>query len=119
MRYDLYSILEICGIGCFAFWLVGFLTLLVAVHKARYEFRVKGYLRPPSGMRWFRFLLWKQYDHFDNPGTRFFFGIAHFCMLGVIIVVMAVVVLLGSELLFNGMYGLPGSGNAMPDLTLP
>jgi hypothetical protein len=63
-------------------------------------------------------LLWKHYDAFDDAGTRFVFGIAHFCMLGVIIVVMAVVVLLGSEIMFNGLSGLPGMGTPMPDTTI-
>jgi hypothetical protein len=110
MEYDLISILELCGIIGLTFWFVGFAMLLVAVRKARREFRAKGYLRPPSGKAWLRFLLWKQYDHFENPSTRFFFGIAHFCMMGTIIVLTAVVVLLGSDLLLNGMSGFSQAG---------
>jgi hypothetical protein len=107
MPYDLFSVLEICGIVGVAFWFVGSCTLLVATRKARNEFRIKGYLRAPSGTRWFRFLLYKQYDAFDNPSTRFFFGIAHFCLMGVIVVLTAVVVLLGCDQLLNGTSRLP------------
>ena len=107
MTYDIFSVLEICGIIGVVFWLFGFGMLLVGVRKARSEFRGKGYLRPPSGIRWFRFLIYKQYEAFENPSIRFFFGIAHSCLVGMIIVLMAVVVLLGCELLLNGMGSLP------------
>lgn len=107
MGYDTTSVVELCGICAAAFWFVGFCTLLVAVRKARFEFRVKGYLRPPSGSRWLPFLLWKQYDHFENPGTRFCFGIAHVCLVGMIVALLAAVVLLGSDLLLKNMSGSP------------
>jgi hypothetical protein len=116
MKFDIESILELAGGIGVAFWFIGFCALLVAVRKARLEFRAKGYLRTPSGMRWFRFLLMKQYDHFDNPSTRFFFGITHFCLMGMIIIMMGVVVLLGSELLLKNMYGLPVG---LPEVSLP
>jgi hypothetical protein len=105
-----FLILELCGIIGVAFWFIGFSTLVVAAKKARSEFRVKGYLRTPSGMRWFRFLLYKQYDAFDNPSTRFYFAITHFCMMGLIFVLVAVTLLLGSEFLLKGVNGLPQGG---------
>jgi Trk-type K+ transport system membrane component len=108
MGFSLLQVLEMCVTFGLAFWFVGFCMLLVAVRKARSEFRNKGYLRPPSGTEWFRFLLWKHYEHFDNPSTRFFFGITHFCMVGAIIVGTAIVVLVGSEVLLRGMSGFPG-----------
>jgi len=83
----------------------GFIALLAGAYCARREFRTQGYLRPPSGRGWLRFLLWKQYDHFADPGTQMFFGTAHFCLMGLIIVLMAVGVLLGSAFLFRGMSG--------------
>ena len=110
MSPDVFSILEMCGIVGVAFYFVGLATLLVAVRKAAPEFRGKGYLRTPSGTRWFRFLLWKQYDSFENPSTRFFFGITHFCMLGIFVVLLAVAALLGSEALLISVNALPGSG---------
>jgi len=105
MGYDTLSIIEICGLCLLALWLVGFGALYIASKKGRREFRVKGFLRPPSGSAWFRFLLWKQYQYFENPSTRFCFGISHICMIGGFVVVMAVVLLLGSEFLLNGMSG--------------
>jgi len=116
MNPGIFLILEICGIVGAAFWLVGFCMLLVAARKAQSEFRVKGYLRTPSGTRWFRFLLYRQYDAFDNPSTRFFFGIAHFCLMGVIVALTAIVVLLGSEVLLNGVSGFSGTGFVKPTL---
>jgi len=107
MKYDLFSILEVCGACGLAFWFVGFCTLVVATRKARREFRVKGYLRTPSGRGWFRFLMFRQYEAFENPGARFFFGISHVCLMGMIVILTAIVVLLGVEILFNGMSGLP------------
>ncbi len=105
MEYDIYSVLELCGICGGTFWFVGSCMLLVAARKARREFRGKGYLRPPSGRGWLPFLLWRQYEAFENPGTRFFFGITHFCLMGMLIVLGAVVILLGCELLFEYLPG--------------
>jgi hypothetical protein len=116
MKYDLFSIVTLCGMCAATFWLIGFCMLLVAIRKARREFRVKGYLRTPSGTRWFRFLLFRQYDYFEDPGTRFYFGISHFCLLGTIIVLTAIVLLLGCDQVFDGMSGF--SGGMMPDRTL-
>lgn len=110
MTFDLYTILEVCAICGVACSIVGISALMVATYKARREYRSKGYLKPPSGTRWFRFLLFKQYDAFGSPGTRFFFGISHFCLMAVIIVLMAVAILLGSEFLLKGMSGMPGGG---------
>jgi hypothetical protein len=89
---------------------IGCSTLAVAAKKARTEYRVKGYLRAPRGVRWFRFLIYKQYDAFDNPSTRFFFSISYFCMMGLFIVLLAVMALLGSEALLRGVNGLPSGG---------
>jgi hypothetical protein len=103
-------ILETCGIIAVALWLIGCSTLVVAAKKARTEYRVKGYLRAPSGLRWFRFLIYKQYNSFDNPSTRFFFSITHFCMMALFVVLVAVIALLGSEALLKGVNGLPSGG---------
>jgi hypothetical protein len=116
MGYDLLTILELCGIVGFAFWFVGSIALMVGVHHARREFRSKGYLRSPRGKGWINFLLWKQYDYFENPSIRFYFGVAHFCLIGMFIVFTAVVVLLGSELLLQNVGGFP---SALPDISLP
>jgi len=103
MRYDIFSVIELCGICGLAFWFIGSCMLLVATQKARREFRGKGYLRPPSGRGWFRFLLGKKYNAFKNSGARFFFGISRFCLMGMIVVLGAVVILLGGELLLGNL----------------
>jgi len=113
-------ILEICAVCGVAFWFVGFCTLFVAVRKARDEFREKGFLRTPSGTRWVRFLLMKEYDYFEDPSTRLFFGIAHFCMMGVFFAFTGAAVLVGSEVLLNGVSGLPGGGlPGLPHIVVP
>jgi len=106
MGTDPFSILEYCAVAAMGFWFIGVGTLAVAVKKARPEFRIKGYLRTPTGTRWFRFLLFKQYDAFDNPSTRFFFGLTHMCMLGTFVALAAFLALLGSEYLLKGMAGI-------------
>jgi hypothetical protein len=110
MGTDISSILEGCGILTATFGLVGFCALLIAVRKARPEFRQKGFLRTPSGKRWFRFLLWKQYAAFDDPGTRFFFGVSHLCMLGIFFALGSILVLLGSTMLLDGVDNFPSNG---------
>jgi hypothetical protein len=105
MGYDIFSVIELCGICGFTFWLIGSCVLLLAVRKARDEFRGKGYLRTPSGTHWFRFLLEKKYDAFKSSGARFYFGISHFCLVGMMIVLGAIVILLGCQLLLGGLPG--------------
>ncbi len=99
-------------------WLVGSGALMVAVRKGRGEFRSKGYLRRPSGTRWFRFLLLKQYDAFDDSGTRFYFGITHMCLIGAIVAFGAVIVLGGCNLFFQNIDALPG-GAGLPKAGMP
>jgi hypothetical protein len=105
MSYDPLSIFELCGICGGAFLFVGFSSLLVAVRKGRREFRAKGYLRPPAGKEWFRFLMGRHYDAFGNPGTRLFFTISHFCLMGIIFILVVVVVLFGCEQLLKNVTG--------------
>ena len=103
MGYDLVSAVEVCGLAALAFWGGGLLMILIAVRVGRREFRSKGYLRRPSGFHWFRFLLWRQYEAFDNPYTRQFFGYAHFCLMAIIIIAGAVIALFGCDYLLNRM----------------
>lgn len=119
MKYDFLSIVGLCAIIAAFFWLFGFCMLLVAVQKGRSEFRSKGYLRTPSGVRWLRFLLMKQYEFFGDPAVRFFFGVAHFCLMGLMLALLAIVLLVGSEFLLKGMYGLPESTYITPGASIP
>ena len=115
---DFYTIVAICGIIVVVLWIVGVVMLMIAARKGRPEFRSKGYLRIPSGTRWFRFLLFKQYDAFDDSGTRFFFGVSHMCLLGVLVAAAAVVVLVGCDVFFGNMDDLPG-GLGLPKVNIP
>jgi len=103
MGYDFLTILETCGIAGFAFLFLGLVSLLLGVRKARPEFRTKGYLRAPSGRAWLPFLLWKQYELFEDSRIRFYFGTAHFCLLAMVVLLTAILVLLGSEVLLKRM----------------
>ena len=105
-------ILVVCGGLCGLFWIAGFVMLFIGVRITRRDFRSKGYLRVPSGTRWFRFLLLRQYEAFDNPKTRFFFGGAHVCLMAMIVSLTAMLVLVASETLLQGI-------NGVPDLSTP
>jgi hypothetical protein len=117
MGLGLLTILELCTLAGSAFLFIGLCMLLIATRKARREYRTKGFLRPPSGTAWFRFLLWRQYEYFENPSTRFLFGATHFCMMGAIIVLTGVAALVGTELLLNGVSGFSfNSGGGLQEL---
>jgi len=106
MGYDIDSILQLGAICGAAVFFLGLVMLIVASRKASDEFREKGYLRPPSGTRWFRFLMFKHYDSFQDPLTRFFFGITHACLMATIFVLAALTILIGSEIFLNGLDGI-------------
>lgn len=107
MNYDLPTVLECCGAGCAVLWLIGFPMLLIAVKKSRHLFRSKGYLRTPSGLEWFPFLLKKRYESFDEPAGQTFFGISYFCAVCGLILLCAAIVLLGCVLLFGTVSQVP------------
>jgi hypothetical protein len=101
MDYDAVSVIELCGIAGLVFGFLCICMLWIGVRVGRSEFRSKGFLRTPSGVHWFRFLIWKQYEAFDKPMTRLFFGYAYFCLMVIIVIATAIVVLLASDLLLN------------------
>ena len=114
MTLDLYTILELCATCGLAFSFVGVFSLMLATRKARREYRGKGYLKPPSGKAWFRFLMFNHYDAFGNPGTRLLFSIAHFCLNAVLIVLLAMAILTSCALLLKYV----GNGPSFPSRTL-
>ncbi len=101
MDYDLPTILKFCGACLFALCVVGIPMLAVAAKKARREFRVKGYLKIPSGSDWLPFLLRKRYEAFGDPSARFYFTISHICMVGSLIVLGAVVALVSCTVMLR------------------
>jgi len=101
MGDNLYLILEVCGAVGLFICVVGIASLIIAARRAEDDFRDKGYMLIPWGMEWFDFLHREHYERFEDPAVRFFFGIAHLCMVLFLIVVLAAVVLLGTALAFN------------------
>jgi hypothetical protein len=101
MSFDFYSILEICGFCFGIFGLVGLPMYMVGARKAHHKFRVKGYLRPPSGIRCFSFLARKQFEVFDDSQTRSCFAAARFCMIVMLLILATASLLVGSELLLT------------------
>ncbi len=82
---------------------VGLTALTAGSHSAREEFRSKGYLRPPSGRQWFRFLLLRHYEVFAGASIRFFYGVAHLCLLALFVILIAVALLGASTFILSGV----------------
>jgi hypothetical protein len=99
-------IVQCCGLAMLLLLAVGIGALQIGKYKARTEFRSKGYLRAPAGRKWFPFLLYRQYDGFDDPGIRFYFGISHGCLLGLMFRAVALTILGGCEFMLTNV----GSG---------
>jgi hypothetical protein len=119
MSLDPFTILKIAGLCGAGFLFVGFCSLFVGVHKARRDFRGKGFLRPPQGTAWFRFLLWRQYEYFENPSIRLFFGTSHICLIGAMVVILAIAALVGTEYMLNGINGFSLTGPGAPTIPMP
>ncbi|HEV3271795.1 MAG TPA: hypothetical protein VGZ93_06395 [Candidatus Methylacidiphilales bacterium] len=103
MGYDFISVLELCAICGLAFWFVTFVALMLGVRMARREFRSKGFLKPPSGTHWFRFLFVRHYDRLENSSARFFFEVARFCLIVTLFSLGTIVILLVCELVLSKM----------------
>jgi hypothetical protein len=101
MNQNSIIIIELCALLGMAFSFVGICAILIASHRARREFRVKGYVRPPKGRAWIRFLLIRQYEAFDDETIQSAFRVAHFCLLAVMIDAGAILILLGCEFFLN------------------
>ena len=102
---DPLSILIYCGAAALLFLIVGLAGLWAGIKRTKPAFRSKGYLRTPSGSRLFHFLLFKQYEAFDDSGIRFYFGVAHFCLVGMFVALAGFLALLGCELLLMRVSG--------------
>lgn len=102
-------IIEICVLLGLAFWFVGICALVIGSRRARREFRVKGYVKPPKGRAWLRFLLIRQYEAFDDAAIQFTFRVAHFCLLAMMIDAGAILILLCCEFFLNLVAAGPGA----------
>ncbi len=113
------NVLEIGGACALIIIIVGLTSLYVGSYKARRAFRSKGFLRPPSGTAWFRFLLFRHYEYFENSTIRLCFGTSHICLIAGFFVIGGMVLFFGTEYMFNGMGGLSLSGPGTPKLEVP
>jgi hypothetical protein len=102
-------IIEICALLGLVLIFIGLCALFLGSHRARREFRTKGYVRPPKGRAWFRFLLVRQYESFDDEGIQGAFRCAHYCLLAVMVDIGAIAILLGCEYSLKFVASGPGS----------
>jgi hypothetical protein len=79
-------------------WTVGLWCILAGSRRAKRAFRGKGYLRPPTGKAWLRFLYYKHYESFEDPTVRFYYRVARICLFLCVFIVIAVAIFLGSIL---------------------
>jgi hypothetical protein len=103
MQIDTIKLLEWAALAAALLWTVGLLGLAAGSRKAKRAFRGKGYLRPPSGKAWVRFLYYKHYDSFEDPSIRFCYGISHICMYLFVILVVTLTIFVGSEFLLRNV----------------
>jgi hypothetical protein len=101
IEYDLF--VEAAAALSVAFVLVGLFALWLGGRAGKYDFREKGYLRPPSGRALLPFLLEKRYEAFNNGSVRFFFGIAHFCLVALMFALGIVILLLAVTYVLDGV----------------
>jgi hypothetical protein len=113
------TVLELAGLCALVLIVVGFGSLFLGLNKARREFRSKGFLRPPSGTAWFRFLLLRQYEYFENTTIRACFGTSHVCLIISFFVLGALALFFGTEYMFNGINGISLTGPGAPTIPLP
>ena len=92
MPFDVTAILEWSAWAVAVLWVIGTLSILAGSRRARRAFRGKGYLRPPSGKAWIRFLYYKHYDAFEDPWIRFYYKIARICLFLSVLVVVTLII---------------------------
>jgi hypothetical protein len=92
-------LLEWSGLAVSILLSVALWCVLAGSRRAKRAFRGKGYLRPPTGKAWVRFLYYKHYESFEDSGIRFYYRTARNCFFLLIFVVIAVTIFLGSVLL--------------------
>lgn len=101
MAIDYLKLLEWAGLAAAVLWTIGLWGLVMGSRKAKRAFRGKGYLRPPTGKAWLRFLYYKHYDSFEDPGIRFFYGLSHLCLAVFVFLAFALLLFLGLILLLG------------------
>jgi hypothetical protein len=111
MPIDTTILLEWAGLLGSLLWTVGLWGILMGSRKAKRAFRGKGYLRPPTGKAWLRFLYYKHYDAFEDSGIRFYYRLAHVCLVIFVILTISLFIFLGSEFLLSKVSSGPSLQN--------
>jgi hypothetical protein len=94
--FNLIPLLEWSGLAMSILLSIGLWCMLGGSRRARRAFRGKGYLRPPTGRAWVRFLYYKHYDSFEDPGIRFYYSMARKCFFLLTLLMVAVIIFLGA-----------------------
>jgi len=101
MSFEIIPFLEWSALSASLLWAAVLVCILMGSRKARRFFRGKGYLRPPSGKAWLRFLYYKHYDSFEDPAIRFYYGLARMFLFLFVFLLVAVSIFIGSLLLLG------------------
>ena len=107
MVIDNVTLLEWTALAVAVLCTIGFACMIMGGRRAKRAFRGKGYLRPPTGKAWLRFLYYKHYDSFEDRGIRFCYGLAHACLSIFVILAVTLAIFIGSELLLSKVSSLP------------
>jgi hypothetical protein len=110
--FDVIPLLEWSALAVALLWVIGLWCILAGSRKARSAFRGKGYLRPPTGKAWLRFIYYKHYESFEDPAIRFYYRGARICLFACVFLVTAVGIFIGLVFLLGRMAtaGVPPSG---------
>jgi hypothetical protein len=101
MSLNLLFIVEWSALATAVLWTIGLGGIVLGTRRARRSFRGKGYLRPPSGKGLLRFIYFKHYESFENPGVRFYFRITRVCLFVFCSLVLIIGIFLGSIFLLR------------------
>ncbi len=101
MSFDVIPLLEWSALAVSVIWTIGLWSLLMGSRHARRAFRGKGYLRPPTGKAWIRFLYYKHYESFEDAAIRFHYRTARICLFLFVFLVIAVTIFIGSIFLLT------------------
>jgi hypothetical protein len=96
MSFDIVPLLEWSALTFAILWALGLWCILGGSRRARRAFRGKGYLRPPTGKAWIRFLYYKHYEAFEDAGIRFYYSAARFCLFLFVFLAVALCIFVGS-----------------------
>ena len=110
MPFDVFPLLEWSALATAILWTLGLACVLAGSRRARRAFRGKGYLRPPTGKAWLRFIYFKHYDSFEDPMIRFYYWVARVCLFLFFFLVIALFIFIGAV----GILGRVGSGPSLP-----